>query len=211
MRQWLPRHMRPRVNDANRSPNPHLPFPSHHPVLSQKVVQEPCNPLVKALLWQVSNGLLLVEVRRTQRSRAKKEEGEARQGNEERRSGKLQDRMSVRKVMVLSRSLSNCLQITKHVLKKLPTPVPSKAESLRSRTKDSSSSRHHTSPSQTEGKDQVRHSPTVPSAPANDVHSQLQGPRPTSKLTSGKRHVLSLLILSILCLMLYKVIFTFTL
>ena len=47
----------------------------------------------------------------TQRSRAKKEEGEARQGNEERRSGKRQDRMPVEKVMVLFLTVSKLLSM----------------------------------------------------------------------------------------------------
>ena len=43
----------------------------------------------------------------TQRSRTKKEKEEARRGNEERRDGKRQDRISIEKVMVLSFAVSN--------------------------------------------------------------------------------------------------------
>lgn len=74
---------------------------------------------------------------------------------------------------------------------KAPTPAPSKSEARKSRTKDGSSSRHRNS--QTESKDQVRRSPTVPNARASGVPSpkrtperrlsQSQGPRPTSELT----------------------------
>ena len=73
----------------------------------------------------------------------------------------------------------------------VPSTAPSKSESRKSRTKDGSSSRHRTS--QTESKDHVRRSPTVPSARASGVPSpkhtterrlsQSQGPRPTSELT----------------------------
>lgn len=73
---------------------------------------------------------------------------------------------------------------------KAPTPVHSKSEARKSRTKDNSSSRHRTS--QAEGKE-VRRSPTVPNARVSSVPSskptqerrlsQSQGPRPTSELT----------------------------
>ncbi len=95
--------------------------------------------------------------------------------------------MTIEKVIIL---FFNCFfEITNHVVK-APTPTPLKSESRKSRTKDSSSSRHRTS--QTEGKE-VRRSPTVPNARASGVPSpkrtperrlsQSQGPRPTSELT----------------------------
>lgn len=74
---------------------------------------------------------------------------------------------------------------------KAPAPASSKGESRKSRAKDGSSSRHRTS--QTEVKDQVRRSPTVPSTRSSGVPlpkpaperrlSQSQGQRPTSELT----------------------------
>jgi hypothetical protein len=81
----------------------------------------------------------------------------------------------------------NCFEITNHTLK---APAPLKSESRKSRTKDSSSSRHRMG--QTEGKE-VRRSPTVPSPRVSGVpsskptperrFSQSQAPRPTSELT----------------------------
>jgi hypothetical protein len=132
--------------------------------------------------WEVVGG-------GTQRSRTKKEKDDARRSNveQERRDGKRQDRMTIEKVMILS---FNCFEFTNHVAK-APAPASSKSESRKSRTKDSSSSRHRNS--QTEVKDQVRRSPTVPSTRLSGVpspkparerrFSQTQGPRPTSELT----------------------------
>lgn len=105
-----------------------------------------------------------------QRARTKKEKEDAKRANsdQERRDPKRQDRMTIEKA----------------------PPVPLKSESRKSRTKDSSSSRHRTS--QTESKE-VRRSPTVPSPRVSGVPSpkrtperrlsQSQGPRPTSELT----------------------------